>query len=118
MAITAYPNIPFSQSSTFSYDQRIIESQFGDGYSQRVADGLNSYMMSANISHDNLTQAEFNTLLTFWNTVGRVTPFTITDPTTGVTTKVRFTEPFQVTALSGNLYSVSAVVKQTYDLVS
>ncbi len=36
------PDIPISFSSNGSVNMRVLEAQFGDGYNQRAADGLNS----------------------------------------------------------------------------
>lgn len=118
MPIATYPNIPLSQSSSFTYDQRIIESKFGDGYSQRAPDGLNSFFTTIRIVHDNLNASEYQTLVNFWNTVGKVLPFTITDPTTSITYKARFSDTLNVSASAGNIYSVTVTAIQTFDLTS
>lgn len=118
MAVATYPSIAFSQSTTAERDQTIIESIFGDGYSQRAADGLNSKKLRLRVIHENITQAELNTLMTFWNSVGRVSPFYVVNPYDGLTYKVRFNSPFSVTPHAGSIYSVSAELIQTFDLTS
>lgn len=118
MPIASYPSIPFSQSSTFEYDERILESRFGDGYSQRVGDGINTQFQKGTLVHENISQTDYNTLLAFWKSVGRISVFNITDPKDGTTLKVRFTSPWSVSALSGNIYSVSASVEQDFGLTT
>lgn len=118
MTIATYPAIPLSQASTFEQDQRVLESQFGDGYSQRAADGINSVVVKGKIVHENITTAELNTLLAFWNTQGRILPFTLTIPYSGVATKMRFVSSLNISALAGDIYNVSVDVIQTFDLTS
>lgn len=118
MALVAYPAIPLSQSSDFTFDERIFESRFGEGYSQRVGQGTNSKFATIRIRHDLLTQAELNTLLSFWNQVGKAGTFTLALPHDGVTRKWRFTTGFNVAALSGALYNVTADAEQDFSLVT
>lgn len=118
MALVAYPNIPLSQSSDFTFDERIYESRFGEGYSQRAGQGTNSKYATFRIRHDLLTQSELNTLLAFWNQVGKAGTFTLAMPHDGVTRKWRFTTGYNVTALSGALYTISADAEQDFSLVT
>lgn len=49
---------------------KTIKTQFGDGYSQRAADGLNNKIDSWSISWENLNAADKNTVTTALNNVG------------------------------------------------
>ena len=118
MALIAYPNIPLSQSSDFTFDERIYESRFGDGYSQRVGQGTNSNFATLRLRHDLITQIELNQLMTFWNQVGKSGTFTLALPHDGVTRKWRFTSGLNVAAISGALYNVSVDAEQDFSLVT
>lgn len=61
------------QGATKVRKQRILEAKFGDGYGQRIADGLNSlYDTWQNFGWDALTQTELNTVMTALDAVGSV----------------------------------------------
>ena len=117
MAIVAYPTVPLSQSSTFQKDQRVYESKFGDGYSQRVGAGINSKYWAGQVRHENITQTDLNTLLTFWDSVGLAGIFTMVLPINSTSYKWRFTGPFTIQALAGNIYTVGAPIEQDFSLV-
>lgn len=113
---TPYPSVALSQTSTFMYDQKVFESRFGDGYSQRASAGLNDKPLKAQLVHENINQATLNTLITFWNTQGRVTPFDITNPLTGLTVRMRFIEPLNISAMAGDVYTVRTSAEQDFSL--
>lgn len=58
---------------------RVLKAQFGDGYTQRVADGINTQPRTWSLSFSK-TQADIETILTFLRTEGGVTSFTWTPP--------------------------------------
>lgn len=69
-----------AQESKNTMDQRHIVSNYGDGYQQRAAVGLNSRFDKWDIAINNLTLAERNTMVSFFNTVGLVQSFDWTPP--------------------------------------
>lgn len=115
---TPYPSIDFSQSSNFDIDQRINEARFGDGYSQRSADGLNSKFYKMRLMHENITTTQLNTLRTFWQTQGKVLPFDVTIPYSGEVVRCRFVSPLSISAMAGNIFNVSVDVEQDFGLTT
>lgn len=69
-----------SQASSANKDQRFIISQYGDGYEQRAAIGINSMFMTWDIQWNMLSLEERNTLMSFFNAHGRVKSFDWTPP--------------------------------------
>lgn len=61
LQITQRPSI----NSDVSFKARVISNQFGDGYRQTAADGLNSVARTWMLSWDNLTIADANVLEAF-----------------------------------------------------
>ena len=114
--MAAHPLQPFSQSSTFQVKQRIKKAQFGDGYSQRVGDGLNNKYVEGVLVNENITQTQLNTLMSFWETNGLITSFDITLPYNSQTIKVVFTSGPSITASAGGIYTVSQEVMQDFNL--
>lgn len=101
-----------SQSSSRQLNQRIITSNYGDGYEQVAAIGLNSRFDVWSINWEGLTLTERNTFMTFFNTVGLVQSFDWTPPN-GVAGKYRIIEaPVETNA--GWYYNISIKVKQVF----
>mgnify|MGYP006277525375 CR=1 FL=1 len=59
---------------------RIREVRFGDGYTQRVQDGINYMNESWDLSFNNRTFTDINAMVTFLETKGAVLAFTWTPP--------------------------------------
>jgi phage-related protein len=53
---------------------RVLKAQFGDGYAQRVGDGINNKPRMWALSFSK-TQSDIESILTFLNTEGGVTSF-------------------------------------------
>jgi phage-related protein len=98
-----------SNSSSKSTSFKTIKAQFGDGYSQRAADGINNKIDSWSISWENLSSADKDTVLTALDAVGGYdyltwTPF-------GESSSKKF-------ILKDGSYSVSHVEGGTYFTIS
>ena len=74
---TFIPPIPPSKSDVRP-EFKILEAEFGDGYTQSVPDGLNHIRDVANLSWDALTPAQADTIETFIRNHGGTTPFLYT----------------------------------------
>jgi phage-related protein len=106
-----------SQKTSFTKAYRSRIMKLGDGYSQRVPDGLNNVSWVGNFIYDNLSSTDFSTLITFLDGIGSWGNFDYQP--TGATASCKFTvDPAgpTITALSGNLYSVSFGAAQCFDL--
>jgi phage-related protein len=104
-----------SQDSQATRDYKIIETKYGNGYSQRAADGINSIQDSWNVTWNNLSSSEFSTVLTALDTTKGSDYLTWTAPGDGASKKY-ICRKVTKRALAGNLYSVSAELQQVFDL--
>lgn len=59
---------------------RVLESQFGDGYAQRVADGINNVNVAWTLNFDARTEDEAAALIAFLDAMGGWQPFVWIDP--------------------------------------
>lgn len=68
------------QGASFELAPRVNRTQFGDGYSQRVPDGLNSVMETWNLAFTLRTKAEVGAIDAFLRTQKGATAFDWTSP--------------------------------------
>jgi phage-related protein len=97
-------------------EPRILRTDFGDGYSQRAADGLNSLKETLpNVHWRNVTTDEKDEIIDFMVGKGGYLPFTWTPP--GETTARNYIctrwEPERV---AFNVYNVTCTFEQVFDL--
>jgi phage-related protein len=59
-------SVPVSPDSDVAYEVRMFVTEFSDGYSQRVPDGVNNLRRVYTIVHDVLTATQASTLRTFY----------------------------------------------------
>jgi len=64
-----------AEASSMSIDYRTLTAQFGDGYQMDAGDGINRKIVTWNVSYNNLTETNFNTLMSFMDTVQSNTSF-------------------------------------------
>lgn len=67
--------------------QRILSARFGDGYFQAAADGINSQFEEIDLSWDNLTQSQRDTVVAVLKAAGAVDYLTFTPPGDGSSKK-------------------------------
>lgn len=105
-----------SESSSRSTKYRVITSSFGDGYSQRTPDGINTRVDTWTLVWDNLDATDKATLETFIDSVGTWSYFTWTPYGESTAKKFVFTGDTSFTAKSGNVFSYQATATQVFDL--
>lgn len=76
--MTTFTYIPV-YGATETTRARVLKAQFGDGYAQRVADGINTQPRTWALSFSK-TQTDIEDILTFLQTEGGVTSFTWQPP--------------------------------------
>lgn len=59
---------------------RVLQAKFGDGYSQRVPDGLNTLLRSWQLTFKNRTKIEADAIEAFLDAAGGCTAFDWTPP--------------------------------------
>lgn len=102
-----------SQASTAELDQKIVVAEYGDGYQQRAAIGINSIFQKWSVQVNYLTLTDRNTMVSFYNAHGRVISFDWTPPN-GTAGKFVFADPLTETS-TGNLYNFSMTLLQVFE---
>jgi phage-related protein len=116
MASPAFtPPRPPHLGTSRQVDQTVLNADFGDGYEQVTADGLNSFRDSVTMVWNALTVDEADQVETFWRSVGKATAFWFTPADKEAPSKWRFTDKLQRDDIDGGLQRVSATVRQAYD---
>jgi len=71
-------NLPIQPdySSPVKFTPKVLAAGFGDGYTQRAANGLNALVESWDLSYQDLTDDEVGVLLAFFAGLGGVDNFT------------------------------------------
>jgi phage-related protein len=70
------PSVQVAGQTTF----RVIRTDFGDGYSQRAKDGLNTVAVEWALEWDNVTSAEVDTMVAFFDAKAGAESFFWTPP--------------------------------------
>lgn len=90
---TAYPTIIYGQGSSITTSPRLITTNFGDGYQQVIADGINYLPRSGTLEHPLIDNPTAATLLAFLRANANGTVVSIInymeDPTGATTLNVR-----------------------------
>ena len=94
-------------------------ARFGDGYEQRIADGINNLKEEYGVSFSTRTKAEIDDIVAFFENKGGVTPFTFTVPDTNesgneVAIKV-VCESWNKKYEYGDYYSVTTTFRRVYE---
>lgn len=96
-----------------AYKPRVRVTQFGDGYEQRVADGINVNAQVWNLQFNNRTNTEAGNIITFLATRNAIEAFDWTPPNEGTAIKVVCRE-WTKTVSRNNLNNVSATFQQVF----
>ncbi len=106
-----------SQTTAFSYEANIIKAQFGDGYEQRIPNGINYKRDLISIVWENLSQAQKTTVLNALATARYGADYiTYTPP--GESTAKKFVQDgqWQTQTDGGNIFTISVPFRQVFDL--
>ena len=109
------------KSMTKSSTPRMRTAKFGDGYEQRIVDGINNLEESYTLNFATRPKADIDDIVSFLDTKAGVTKFTLTLPDTNNTTstgerdvKVVSTN-YSVTYDYDNFYSLSLSLKRVFE---
>jgi phage-related protein len=105
-----------SYSSNNDVQIRKLEARFGDGYSQRQRDGINSVMSSLNLTFENRPDSEAKAIMHFVESKGGVESFYFTGISLYKTGNKYIGEELKFTHVSYNNNNVSFVLKQVPEL--
>tara|TARA_B100001057_G_C22335678_1_gene751267 strand:- start:238 stop:618 length:381 start_codon:yes stop_codon:yes gene_type:complete len=100
---------------------RVLTAKFGDGYEQRIADGINVLEETYSLSFKNRTKEEIDDIAAFLDTKQNVTNFTLTLPDSNNTTrsgerdvKVVATT-YSVNYTYDNFYSLNVSLRRVFE---
>lgn len=97
-----------------SYKARVLENNMGDGYTQRVQDGINNITREVNVELVG-TATQIKTYTDFFELCGGATNFTWTPP--GETTSLKWTcQEWNVGYLSSTILNLTAKFRKEFDL--
>ena len=113
----ATPDKQLTKTST----PRILTAKFGDGYEQRIADGINVLNETYSLTFRNRTKEEIDDIVAFLDTKQNVTKFILTLPDSNNTTrsgerdvKVVSTN-YSVNYSYDNFYSLSVSLRRVFE---
>lgn len=116
----AVPDFPSTATAPFygsnpSKEFRILTASFGDGYSQRVPDGLNTEIEAWEMAWDVVTEEEKNIITNFLDARGGYGAFGFVMP--GETVKKKWVcRKYQARPLTYGFYALTATFERVYDL--
>lgn len=115
--LVATPDKSMSKSTA----PKVLTAKFGDGYEQRIADGINSINETYSLSFSTRPKADIDDIVLFLDNQKNVSKFLLTIPDTNNTTrtgekdvKVVATN-YSVTYDYEDFYSLSLSLKRVYE---
>jgi phage-related protein len=97
---------------------RVLLAQFGDGYEQRIANGINSLQESYSVSFNNRTKEEIDDITGYLGSLQGVTALSFTIPdsnNSGETTIKVICDSFSQSYSYDDFYSASATFRRVYE---
>ena len=97
---------------------KVRATDFGDGYQQRIAAGINNLEQSYSVAFSNRTKEEIDDIVAFFVSKGGVANFTFTIPdsnNSGETAIKVICETWGQIYRTGDYYSCSASFKRVYE---
>ncbi len=96
----------------------VLVANFGDGYQQRAARGINNLVQSYSVSFANRTKEEIDDITAFFENKGGVTNFSFTIPdsnNSGETTIKVICSSWSQAYTTGDYYGCSATFTRVYE---
>lgn len=115
MSLLTFPTTPGPSRADPDVTARVLESQYGDGYTQTTADGLNAISQSYAVAWGLLTKTELTTFLDFLTAHGGHTPFLWTPPLASAAQQWKC-KTWKPAPLGGGWHSLSCTFKESFDL--
>jgi phage-related protein len=112
---TFNPPRPPAPGTLSKPEYKILEAEFGDGYSQPTPDGLNHIRRTISLEWENLTPIEANQILNFIIAHKGVTPFYYTP--SDETTPIKWTcKEHEDARTKGGLRTVTLMLREDFTL--
>jgi len=116
-ALLATPDKSMTKQST----PRVLVANFGDGYEQRIADGINTLNETYSLTFATRLKADIDDIVAFLDGKKGVNNFTLTLPDTNNTTRTGerdvkvITTNYSVSYDYDNFYSLSLSLKRVFE---
>ena len=97
---------------------KVFKAEFGDGYEQRLASGINNLAESYGVAFSNRTKEEIDDITAFFANKGAVTAFNFTIPdsnNSGETTVKVICDSWSQAYRYGDYYNCSATFRRVYE---
>jgi phage-related protein len=98
---------------------KVYRAAFGDGYEQRIAQGINNISESYSVSFVNRTKAEIDDIVAFFDSLNAVTNFSFTIPDSNAggneTTIKVVCEDYSLTYTNDEFYGCQATFRRVYE---
>ena len=97
---------------------RVLKATFGDGYEQRLADGINNIQEEYSIAFNNRTKEEIDDITAFFASKNGVTSFDFTIPdsnNSGKSTIKVVCEEYSQNYTYGDFYGCTAMFRRVYE---
>tara|TARA_B110000285_G_scaffold144053_1_gene160923 strand:- start:6599 stop:6979 length:381 start_codon:yes stop_codon:yes gene_type:complete len=104
-----------------SVKARVLSAKFGDGYEQRIEDGINNLEETYKLNFKTRLKADIDDIVAYLDSKKGVGKFTLTLPDTNNTTRTGerdvkvITEDYGVTYEYDNFYSLSVSLKRVFE---
>ena len=113
--VSRIPDRTFTQA----YKPNVLKIQFGDGYEQRIQEGINNIIHTFSVSFNNRPKADIDDIVAFFINKGGTTAFNFTYPDSNVgggekTVKV-VCEDFSQSYSYDDFYSCTATFRRVYE---
>ena len=115
MSRLTFPATPGPSKADPDTTVRVLEAQYGDGYSQTTGDGLNAIADSYSLSWSLITTAELNSFVDFLKARGGYEAFLWTPPR-GTAPRQWKCKTWKTQDLKGGWFSLSCTFKESFDL--
>lgn len=112
----AFPSIQISQASNRSTKRDILTVSFGNGYEQRVPNGINYKREMWSVEWSGLTTSEKNAIETFLNAISAGDYTTWTSPLDSTSKKFVLDGEWMISDIGGAIWSITANFRQVYDV--
>lgn len=107
------------RSLKHSSKPRVLTAKFGDGYEQRLADGINNIEQTFTLAFNNRTDDDIDDIVAFFDDKKGVTSFDYTYPDTnaggGETTVRVVCDTYDTTFVNDEFSSCSATLRRVYE---
>lgn len=95
---------------------RVLKARFGDGYMQRLPDGLNTLAQKINFSFSPREKAEIDIIDRYLEYLGGFDTLTLTVPRTGGDLSIKcIVESWRVNYAYDNFYTLTASAERVYE---